>query len=98
MVVDPTNNFLYVVAEQSNELFGFKINAAGTLSPLSPASLPTGSTPVALAMHSTGKFLYTSNTNSNNISPFTLNTTSGSMAAAASAVNTPSVPSGMTAR
>jgi 6-phosphogluconolactonase (cycloisomerase 2 family) len=98
MVVDPTNNFLYVVAEQSNQLFGFKINVAGTLSPLSPASLPTGSTPVALAMHSTGKFLYTSNTNSNNISPFTLSTTSGSMAAAASAVNTPSVPSGMTAR
>jgi len=98
MVVDPTNNFLYVVAEQSNQLFGFKINSAGTLSPLSPASLPTGTTPVALAMHSTGKFLYTSNTNSNNISPFTLSTTSGSMAAAASAVNTPSVPSGMTAR
>ncbi len=97
MVVDPTNNFLYVVAEQSNQLFGFKIVPAGTLSPLAPASLPTGTTPVALAMHSTGKFLYTSNTNANNISAFTLSTTTGSMATAAT-VNSPSVPSGMTAR
>jgi 6-phosphogluconolactonase (cycloisomerase 2 family) len=98
MVVDPTNNFLYVTAEQTSELFGFNINSTtGVLKPLSPASLPTGSNPVAVAMHSTGKFLYTSNSNSNNISAFTLSLTNGSMATGATA-NTPSAPSGMTAR
>ena len=98
MVVDPTNQFLYVVAEQSSQIFGFKINpTSGILTPLSPASLPTGTNPVALAIHSTGQFLYTSNSNSDNISAFTLSLTNGSMATAAT-VNAPSAPSGMTAR
>jgi DNA-binding beta-propeller fold protein YncE len=98
MVVDPTNNFLYVVSEGSNQLHGFRINTtAGTLTALSPANQPTGSQPVALAMHSSGKFLYTSNSNASNISGFTVSTTSGSMSNPIT-VSSPAGPSGMTAR
>jgi len=84
MVVDPTNNFLYVVSELSSQVFGFRINTtAGTLTTLSPASQPTGSQPVAMALHpsvnNTGQFLYTSNSVSSNITGFSLDTTTGSM-------------------
>ena len=98
MVVDPTNNFLYVVCEVQGAVYGFRINTtAGTLTPLNPANLQTGSQPVAMAMHSTGKFLYTSNSGSSNISGFTVSTTSGSMSSLPT-VNAPAAPSGMVAR
>jgi len=98
MVVDPTNNFLYVVCEGSNQVFGFRINTtAGTLTSLTPANEPTGSQPVAMAMHSSGKFLYTSNINASNISGFSVSTISGSMSNPIT-VNSPAGPSGMTAR
>ena len=46
LVVDPTNNFLYVASEGANTVYGFRINtSAGTLAPLSPANQPTGSQP-----------------------------------------------------
>jgi 6-phosphogluconolactonase (cycloisomerase 2 family) len=98
MVVDPTNNFLYVVNELSSNVYGFLIGTtAGTLTPLNPPNLATGSQPVAMAMHSSGKFLYTSNSNQSNVSAFTVSTTSGSMSSLP-AVNTPAAPSGMAAR
>ncbi len=104
MVVDPTNNFLYVVAQGTSQVFGFRISAAaGTLTALSPASYPTGSgaQPGALALHpsvnNTGQFLYVSNSNSSNIMGFALSTTSGSMSSPIT-VNSLPTPSGMAAR
>jgi Lactonase, 7-bladed beta-propeller len=99
MVVDPTNNFLYSLAEGSNQIFAFKINpSSGTLTALAPANQSTGSQPVSLALHpsvnNTGQFLYTSNSNSDNISGFTLGTTSGSMSNAITVIS-PATPSGM---
>src|SRR5208283_653106 len=104
MVVDPTNSFLYVVAQGTSQVFGFRINAgSGTLTALSPASYPTGagSQPGALALHptvnNTGQFLYVSNTRSSNIMGFALSTTSGSMSSPVT-VDTLSGPTGMAAR
>ena len=103
MVVDPTNSFLYVVAEGTSQVFGFRIStAAGTLTALSPASYPTGSgaQPGALALHpsvdNTGQFLYVSNSNSSNIMGFGLSTTSGSMSSPLTVDSLPT-PSGMAA-
>jgi 6-phosphogluconolactonase (cycloisomerase 2 family) len=80
MVVDPKSQFLFVASKNSNQVFGFRINATqGTLSALSPANVNTGSSPIALAMHSSGKFLYVSNNGSSNISGFKVDTTSGAM-------------------
>jgi hypothetical protein len=104
MVVDPTNKFLYAVAEGSSQVFGFTINTgAGTLSALNPnPNLPTGSHPVSMALHptvnNTGQFLYTSNQGSTNLSGFTLSVTSGVMNALPSPTATLTPPSGMTAR
>ncbi len=80
MVVDPTKTFLYVISENSSQVFGFRINATqGTLTALSPANLNTGNQPVAIAMHSSGLFLFVSNNGSSNVSSYLLNTTSGAM-------------------
>lgn len=99
LVVDPTNSFIYVVSELSSQVFGFKINTgAGTLTALSPANLPTGSQPVAMALHpsvnNTGQFLYTSNSSSSNITGFTLDTTTGSMFSPITVI-APAQPSGL---
>jgi DNA-binding beta-propeller fold protein YncE len=80
MVVDPKSQFLYVASKNSNQVFGFRINATqGTLGALSPANVSTGLSPIALAMHSSGRFLYVSNNASSNISGFNVDTTSGAM-------------------
>jgi 6-phosphogluconolactonase (cycloisomerase 2 family) len=101
MLVDPTNNFLYVASEGSSQVYGFQINTTpGTLTPLSTPNLPTGSQPVSMALHpsvdNTGQFLYTSNTAQDNITGFALSTTSGSMSSLPPVI-TPATPSGMAA-
>src|SRR6202795_869709 len=97
MVVDPTNSFLYVVCEVQSAVYGYRIfGTTGVLTAQNPANLPTGSLPVALAIHSSGKFLYTSNSGSSNISAFTLSTTDGSMSSASTVISPPG-PSGMAA-
>jgi hypothetical protein len=108
MLVDPTNNFLYVACYISNEVFAYRINASsGALTALAPPSQPTGSQPVSMAMHASvnsigqslynfqsGQFLFTSNSNSGNITGFTLSTTSGAMSGPTTTVS-PAAPSGM---
>ena len=105
MLVDPTNNFLYVVSGISSQVYGFKINlGAGTLTPLAPASQPTGSLPVSMTMHPsvyvdgkyTGQFLYTSNSGAGNITGWTLSTTTGAMSNAVTEV-APAAPGALTA-
>jgi Lactonase, 7-bladed beta-propeller len=102
MLVDPSNNFLYAASSLSNQVFGFRVDTtAGTLTALSPPNQPTGSQPVALAMQTSfnndGEFLYVSNTNSSNITGFTITTTTGSMSSPITVISNPG-PSGMAAR
>jgi Lactonase, 7-bladed beta-propeller len=104
MVVDPTNSFLYVVSSGSNQLFAYQISTGtGTLKPLSPASLPTGGAPVALAMQTSfnalNNFIYTSNSQGESISGFAASTTTGSLSTSTTTtLFTPGLPSGMAAR
>ena len=99
MLADPTNNFLYVVSENSNQVFGFGIGTtSGELIPLPTPYQPTGTLPVSMALHpsvnNTGQFLYTSNSASSNITGFTLSTTSGTMFNPITVI-APEAPSGM---
>ncbi len=101
MVVDPTNNFLYVLSEGSNQVFGFRINGTqGTLTPLAPANEPSqGSQPVSMALHptvnNTGQFLFVSNSGSQSIASFALSTTTGSMSTSPTTTITPPTPTGI---
>jgi Lactonase, 7-bladed beta-propeller len=99
MLVDPTNNFLYVMSQGTSQLFGFRIGTtAGTLTALSPANEPTGSQPVSMAMHpsvnNSGQFLYTSNNAANNITGFALDPIAGSMSSLPPVI-TPAAPAGI---
>lgn len=99
MLADPTNNFLYVLSEGSNQVYGFTIGTTtGKLSPLPTPYLPTGTLPVSMALHpsvgNTGQYLYTSNSASSNITGFTLSTTSGVMLNPITVI-APEAPSGM---
>jgi hypothetical protein len=107
MVADPTNNFLYVLSEGSSQLFAFKINTtAGTLTALAPASQPTGSQPVSMALHASvnsqgqpiysasGQFIYVANTLSSNITAFGLSTANGTISTLGTQI-APSAPSGV---
>jgi hypothetical protein len=101
MLVDPTNNFLYVMGEVSNNVYGYRINTdTGTLAPLAPANQPAGTQPVSMALHptidNTGQYLFVSNSNSDNISSFSLDTTTGAMGVLPITI-APAPPSGMAA-
>jgi Lactonase, 7-bladed beta-propeller len=101
MLVDPTKNFLYVLSEGANTVFGFQINTSvGTLASQNPANQGTGSQPVSMAIHpsvnNTGQFLYVSNSDSDSISVFSLSTTTGSMGSP-NTVTAPATPSGLAA-
>jgi 6-phosphogluconolactonase (cycloisomerase 2 family) len=84
LVADPTGNFLYVANKNSSSVSAFRIGqATGSLTNLNPATLNTGSTPVAVTLimdsaHST-EFLFVSNNGSSNLSGFTISTTTGSL-------------------
>jgi DNA-binding beta-propeller fold protein YncE len=97
MLVDPTNNFLYALSENSNQVFAFGIGTTtGKLTELQNQS--TGTLPVSMALHpsvpNTGQYLYTSNSASANIIGFTLSTTSGAMSNPITVI-APEAPSGM---
>jgi 6-phosphogluconolactonase (cycloisomerase 2 family) len=99
--VDPTNNFLYVLSEGSNQVAGFKIaTTGGTLAKLAPPSEPTGSEPVSMSLYpslnNSGQFLFVSNSLSDNITGFTLGTTDGSMGNPITVI-APAAPSGLAA-
>ena len=101
MLVDPTKNFLYVLSEGANTVYGFQINTSvGTLASQNPANQQTGSQPVSMAIHpsvnNTGQFLYISNSDSDSVSVYSLSTTTGSMGSPLT-VTAPATPSGLAA-
>jgi hypothetical protein len=101
MLVDPTQNFLYVLSEGANTVYGFQINtSSGTLAAQNPANQQTGSEPVSMAIHpsvnNTGQFLYVSNSDSDSVSVFPLSTTTGSIGSQIT-VTAPAAPSGLAA-
>lgn len=83
MVVDPTGRFAYVANLVSNAsdlatISMYKINATtGVLAPTTPATVPTGFLPQAIAVDPLGRFVYTANTDDSTVSMFTINQTTG---------------------
>jgi 6-phosphogluconolactonase len=83
MVVDPLGRFAYVANLVSNAsdlstISMFTINATtGALTPTTPATVPTGWFPQAIAIDPLGRFVYTANSDDATISMFTVNQTTG---------------------
>jgi 6-phosphogluconolactonase len=75
LVSDSTASHLYVACQGSNNAFSFGILTSGVLSPIGTA-VTTGSSPSAIAIESSGKFVYVTNfSGSPDISIFSIDST-----------------------
>lgn len=57
IVVDPTNKYVYVAFGTSNVIVGYSFSSTGVLTPLSSSPFTSGTTPMAMSLDSTGKYL-----------------------------------------
>jgi 6-phosphogluconolactonase len=80
LAISPTGRFLYVANSTSNTVTAFQIETSGLLTQVPPAGPGTnpisvgGTGPTALAMSSTGQFLYVTNGASNTVTAFRVET------------------------
>jgi 6-phosphogluconolactonase len=102
IAVNPAGTFAYVVNYFSSTVSMFSVNAStGKLTALSPASVSTdpsggaaNANSTSIAITPSGSFAYVINHYTNNISMFSINTSTGLL----SPLSTPSVPSGNSPR
>jgi 6-phosphogluconolactonase (cycloisomerase 2 family) len=70
MAIDPKGQFLYVPDSANNKILSFSGASSGVLAPVAAFALAQSTaetTPVAVAIDSTGSFLYTANHGSDNV-------------------------------
>jgi 6-phosphogluconolactonase len=81
--IDPAENFMYVANAGTNTIVSgsvsqFTINSAtGALTLVADSAFPTGTNPVAMLVHPTGKYLYVVNSGTDNVSQFSIDSTTG---------------------
>jgi 6-phosphogluconolactonase len=71
--------FAYVVGQGTNEVFTFREQPNGALTPLGAPNFPAGSVPVAMAPHTSGAFLYVVNFAGNNVTLLNINKSNGEL-------------------
>jgi 6-phosphogluconolactonase len=91
LAIDPSGKYLYAANEGSNNASAFEICASalpgcpsppdGSLVPITGSPFSAGLGPVSLAVDPSGNFLYVANTNSNQLSAFRINLSSGALTA-----------------
>lgn len=75
----PHKEFAYVVGQGTNEVFTFRQQRNGTLTPLGVPNFPAGSAPAAMASHTSGLFLYVANSAGNNLTQLDINKGNGEL-------------------
>lgn len=103
MLADPTNSFLYVACTGSNTVYGFHMTTGtGALGALTPPLMPTGASPVALAMHPNfnngAEFLYVSNNTGSSVTGYNVQVTTGTLSNPQTVLFFPGEPSGIAGR
>src|SRR5689334_6551687 len=71
--------FVYVVGQGTNEVFEFRAQSNGTLVPLGAPNFPAGSSPSALAPHTSGAFLYIADFAGNDMTLLDINKSNGEL-------------------
>jgi 6-phosphogluconolactonase (cycloisomerase 2 family) len=66
---DPSGKYLYVISQADDNLYGFSINADGSLTAMATSPFATGGKPQSLAFDGTGTFLYVLNVLGNGTVP-----------------------------
>jgi 6-phosphogluconolactonase (cycloisomerase 2 family) len=78
--VSSQKTFLYTAGPGTNEVFGFRVNTNGSITPLGTPHFAAGSGPSALAVHSPGDFFYITNLAGNTVTQLNINTGNGELA------------------
>ena len=73
---DPTGKFLYVTDGASNQMYGFQVQAGGSLV-MMPAPFKTDNLPDAVAVDPLGLYVYVANYNGNDVSAYTIDQSTG---------------------
>jgi 6-phosphogluconolactonase (cycloisomerase 2 family) len=73
---DPTGKFLYVTDGASNQMYGFQVQASGSLV-MMPAPVKTDNLPNAVAVDPRGLYVYVANYNGNDVSAYTIDQSTG---------------------
>src|SRR4029077_9790181 len=71
--------FAYVVGQGTNEVFEFRADRSGTLTPLGSPHFPAGSTPAATTVHTSGDFLYVADFAGNDVTLLDINASNGNL-------------------
>ena len=71
--------FAYVVGQGTNEVFEFRAQSNGTLTPLGSPNFPAGSNPLAVAVHTSGNFLYIADFGGNDVTLLDINKSNGNL-------------------
>lgn len=71
--------FAYVVGQGTNEVFEFQVKSNGTLAALGQPNFPAGSNPAAVAVHTSGDFLYIADFGGNDVTLLDINKSSGNL-------------------
>lgn len=80
LTVDAYAHFLYVLATNSNAVYGYKISSTnGALTPLTPAFVATNSFPTSIAIRSDDSFMFVANFNSANLSEYGITPFTGAL-------------------
>jgi 6-phosphogluconolactonase (cycloisomerase 2 family) len=75
----PHKQFAYVVGQGTNEVFEFQVKSNGTLAPQGQPNFPAGSNPAAVAVHTSGDFLYVADFGGNDVTLLDINKSSGNL-------------------
>jgi 6-phosphogluconolactonase (cycloisomerase 2 family) len=73
------NQFAYVVGQGTNEVFEFRVNGNGTLTPLGTPNFAVGSNPSAVVAQSSGNFLYVAAFAGNDVTLLVINNNNGNL-------------------
>lgn len=77
--IDPSGRFAYV-ANSTDTLSAYSIDSStGALTLLSGSPFATGNNPSSVVVDPTGRYLYTANINSDDVSAFSINTSTGAL-------------------
>jgi len=76
--VHPSGKYIYV-SDETNSVRAFSINGTGALAEIAGSPFAAGNEPFAVSVDPLGKFLYTANLVSNDVSGFSIDTNTGKL-------------------
>lgn len=88
IVEDPRGRFVYVTDRATNQLYGNTVISGGLLQPMQNSPFSTGLLPVGVTIDPRGKYLYVSNYNSNTVSAYVIDQSTGAATGTASSNST----------